>query len=237
MNIKFKDLREISNTLSKGDEDFLIDYLNQFKGENIYEKLHTILKAWEEDVNHSMSFSVDDKNIKVTLSYAIECFSGLDASDIEVETDQFTFMVGIPDKFINGDVFDFVYSIKKVKYLEHEIDMLQKSNEERTHLINSMPAELFNKVTKEILSNDNYTKGFDNPSLKHLKINFLNNSAYMFLRGLFEPYSKDYFRDIIYHLSKKIDGDILMNSTISDIEYYIDKMNDENAENEIPNLA
>jgi hypothetical protein len=37
----------------------------------------------------------------------------------------------------------------------------------------------------------------------------------------------DYFRDIIYYLSKKIDGEILMDSTIMDIEYYIDKMKGE----------
>ena len=48
---------------------------------------------------------------------------------------------------------------------------------------------------------------------------------------------KDYFLDIIYYLSRKIDGNILLNSTITDIEYYIDKMNIENSENEIPSLA
>jgi hypothetical protein len=51
---------------------------------------------------------------------------------------------------------------------------------------------------------------------------------YEMVKGLFFSYDMDYFRDIIYYLSKKIDGRILMESTMMDVEYYIDKMKTDN---------
>jgi len=236
MKITFQNLKDISDTLSKNDEQFLVNYINKFEGKNIHEKFLNILKSWEEDVSHSISFSNDEKNLKVTLSYVTECFKHIEKEDIVLEKDlQIT--LGIPDKFTNRGIFDLSRTIKKIKYGNSQIKLTDMNDEDRDHFIENLPANVFNNITKEVLNNQKYTTGFDNPNLNHIKINFLNNSAYTFLKGLFDPYKKDYFRDIIYHLSKKIDGNILINSTIADIEYYIDKMNIENSENEIPNLA
>ena len=62
--ITFKDLKEIS----ENGDDHLIDYLNQFSGDNIYEKFLTVLRCWERDVSYDMGFTVEDKNVKVSLS-------------------------------------------------------------------------------------------------------------------------------------------------------------------------
>lgn len=56
----------------------------------------------------------------------------------------------------------------------------------------------------------------------------MGNAPFNLLKGLCHPYGEDYYRDIIYHLSSKIDGNILLNSTMRDIDYYVDKLNTEN---------
>lgn len=236
MKITFQNLKDISDTLSKGDDTLLVAYLNKFKGDNIYQKFLNILKAWEDDVAHSMSFSIGDKNIKVTLAYTIECFGGISNDNVIIE-DGHIYELGIPDKFTINDVFDFSRTLKKVKIGNQVLEMSAVNNIYFENYMNNLPASIYNKFAKAISNNTQHIKGFNHPALDHIKINFLNNSAYIFLKGLLNPYDKDYFRDIIYHLSKKIDGDILMNSTISDIEYYTDKMNSENTENDIPNLS
>jgi len=68
---------------------------------------------------------------------------------------------------------------------------------------------------------------FNNPMLKNFRFNFLTNEPYVFLKHLFSNYSEDYFRDVIFHLSKKIDGKLLMDSTPLDIKYYIEKFSSE----------
>ena len=77
------------------------------------------------------------------------------------------------------------------------------------------------------IDNNDKILTFDNKNLSNLKINFLKKDPYIFLKNLFTPFHKDYFREIIYHLSKKIDGYSLYNSTISDIDFFIYKINNE----------
>jgi hypothetical protein len=69
--------------------------------------------------------------------------------------------------------------------------------------------------------------GFNNPILSNFKFNFLTNEPYLFLKGLFTNFGEEYFRDVIFHLSKRIGGDLLMMSTPSEIEYYIQKYSEE----------
>jgi len=40
-------------------------------------------------------------------------------------------------------------------------------------------------------------------------------------------YSEDYFRDVVFVLSKRVDGRILMDSTMVDVEYYLKKLQEE----------
>jgi hypothetical protein len=99
--------------------------------------------------------------------------------------------------------------------------------QERKSIIDSLPAKVYNTILREILKNKSKIVGFDNSALSDFKFNFLTNDPYFFLKGLFGNFGEDYFRDVIFHLSKRVGGDILMSSTPSDIEYYIQKYSEE----------
>jgi hypothetical protein len=88
-----------------------------------------------------------------------------------------------------------------------------------------------------LLKNESKTVRFTNSSLKNIKVNFMSNAPYELLKGLCNPYGEDYYREIIYHLSSKIDGNILLNSTMRDIDYYVDKLNTENTSEKTPQLG
>ncbi len=237
MKITFKSLREISEAFDKGDDRPFIKCINSFEGDNIYKKFINILKSWEMDVTHTMSMAFDDATMKVSIEYLVTCMSGIDSDEIlQIEDDDWKFWVGSPSKFTNKDGFDLTESIKNIQYQNSKINFKDLSNIDKESIIKQLPANIYNMIIRKVLETDRFVGKLDNPKLSHISINFLNNSAYNFLRGLFEPYNKDYYRDIIYYLSKKIDGDILMDSSMTDIEYYVEKMNDENSQKEVPDL-
>jgi hypothetical protein len=76
---------------------------------------------------------------------------------------------------------------------------------------------------KTVINNKKCVVTFENTLLKQLKFNFLTNEPLIFLKGLFTNFNSDYFKDVIYLLSRKIDGNLLLNSTPMEIEYYIEK--------------
>jgi hypothetical protein len=223
IKIKFKDLKEIS----ENGDDYLIDYLNQFSGDNIYEKLLSVLTCWERDVSYEMGFNVKEKNVKVSLSYFIKEFENWDKEPLIIKTDNLEFELDVPPLFKKDyDIFSISETIRKVKYGESVLDFVNVGD--KTSLIEQLPASTYNILINAILKNKSKTIFFINSSLKNISINFMGNAPFNLLKGLCHPYGEDYYRDVIYHLSSKIDGNILLNSTMRDIDYYVDKLNTEN---------
>ena len=232
MKITFKDLKEIS----ENGDDHLIDYLNQFSGDNIYEKFLTVLKCWERDVSYDMGFTVEDKNVKVSLSYFIKELENYDKEPLTIKTDNLEFELDAPPLFKKDyDIFSISETIRKVKYGESVLDFANVGD--KIALIEQLPASTYNMLIDALLKNESKTVRFTNSSLKNININFMGHEPFHFLRWICHPYGKDWYRDIIYYLSSKIDGNILLNSTMRDIDYYVDKLNTENTSKKTPELA
>ena len=45
------------------DEEFFINYLNNFKGDNVYEKFTNILKNWEKNISYTINFRIKEKKL------------------------------------------------------------------------------------------------------------------------------------------------------------------------------
>ena len=69
--ITFEKLKKISDTLSRNNEDYFVSYINEFEGDNIFEKFKSILSSWEQDVSYELSLSTTEKSVKIQLSYIL----------------------------------------------------------------------------------------------------------------------------------------------------------------------
>jgi hypothetical protein len=231
MKIKFSDLKDISENLEKGNDQFLINYLNSFEGYNTYEKFKNILISWETDTSYQLSLNLDNKNVKIQLDHIIKNIPTLEYESI-IEKDDVKITLQIPREFsFSDDVIPIYQIIKNVEIFGIFLDFEKNTMGEKIKIIDNLPANVYNTIIQEIIKNDKIFS-FEGETLSRLRLNFMGNDPYIFLRGLFLSYGRDYFRDIIFYLSKRIDGQILMNSTIQDIDFYIEKYNDEMKESQ-----
>lgn len=215
------------------DEDFFIDYLNKFKGDNIHEKFINILKNWEKYVSYTINFRVNEKNLKISLDYLIKELNEFVNQPSWFEYSNIKVLVDIPSKFVKDlNILSVSNFIRKIEYGNFVINFDELSDKDKDEMLEKLPADFYNKMMQHLVNANNKKITLQNNTLENMEINFLTALPYEMVKGLFYSYDMDYFRDIIYHLSKKIDGRILMDSTIMDIEYYIDKMkNDAPTEN------
>lgn len=212
------------------DEDFFISYLNNFKGENIQEKFVNILKDWEKNVSYSINFRVNDKNLKISLVYIIKELENFYNQPSWFEHSNIKVLFDIPSKFVKDQSILMVSNfINKMEYGNFVINFAELDEKDKEEMLEKLPAEFYNKMIQFLIKNNNKKIILQNSSLDNMEINFLTSLPYEMIKGLFFSYDMDYFRDIIYYLSKKIDGAILMNSTIMDIEYYIEKIKGDNS--------
>lgn len=228
MKITFNDLKQCV----EGGEDFLIPYLNTFKGANVYEKFKNVLIQWEKNVSYSLGFKVGEKNINLSLGYIIEELSKFSNEKIEVVCSDMVIVMDIPEKFVaNIDILSISEFIYEIRYLNSVITFTNISDIDKNNIMKNLPAKIYNELVITLSKVKSKTVSLENQALGNMQINFFTSTPLDILQSLFYSYPIDYFRDVIYVLSKKIDGNILLDSTIMDIEYYIDKIKDDNVEN------
>lgn len=226
--ITFSDTRKISRWTERGDFKSFCDYLNEFPGENILKKFQYVLKCWDLDMSNDLSLISNGKNVKMSLYYIIEVFSE-ELPDIREMVDgDLKMVLKIPEKF---DCMEEIFPIYQVIHtLEHEgitLELYKFNLKERIELVNKLPASFYNRILKGVVNCKDFLISIDNPSIRR-DFNFISYEPYYFLQGMFAPYNTEYHRDILYHLSKKMDSNVILESTPMDIEYYIEQLSKEN---------
>lgn len=236
--ITFSDIKLISESLQRGQNKAFIDYLNSFEGKDIYKKFINILKLWETDVTYTLSFNiseVSDRPTKIQLAYIISQLQEL-SENIKIVSDNVELVIGIPSEFELTEGFPIYSILKYINISGIFINLSDLPFHDRKNIIDSLPANIYNIIINNISPLKDFVFGVDHPALQHFKLNFLSNDPMMFIKGLFESFDEMYFREVIYYLSRKIDGSILLASTPQDIEYYIDKMSREANPDVIPGV-
>jgi hypothetical protein len=225
-NIPFIDIKKISNHLDKGYENTLLEYLNSFLGNNIFEKFQNILKCWEIDVSPTIDFNFGEKPTKIQLAYILSQMDDM-SEDIEILEEDIKIIIGIPDRFQSLELIPIYNILKYIEISGISINLSNLSLHDRVQVINNLPPKVYNIIFDKIIKETSKIFTIDNPSLQDFKLNFLSNDVYKFLKGMFSNFDEYYFKDVIFHLSKRIDGQILLQSTPTEIQYYIEKYSSE----------
>lgn len=227
MIITFSDTLKIARWLERKEYGPFCDFLNSFEGKNILEKYINILKCWDLDVSNDISLVNDGKTIKVSLSYLIDVFSASLEDYKILEEDGLKIKVKIPSNFdYNEELFPIYQVLVNLEVSEMNLNLENSSLEERKEIIDNLPANFYNKILKMILGCKDFIVSMDNPSFNK-SFNFITYDPLYFMEGMFLPYNSNYHRDVLFHLSKRIGGEVLMNSTILDIEYFIREFSEE----------
>jgi hypothetical protein len=224
--ITFSDLKDISEILAKGYDDQFIKYINSFEGSNTFQKFENLLKCWDMDVSSTINFNFNNKPIKIQLSYIISQLFDI-SEDIVIEENDLKIIIGLPNLFQRDDFIPVYNIIKYINISGISINLINLSIQEKHDIIDNLPPVIYNKIYNKIISEKSKIFSVDNPSLKDFRLNFLSNDIYFFLRGLFGNFDEYYFKDVIFLLSKRIDGNILLQSTPMEIQYYIEKYSEE----------
>ena len=225
--MKFKKLKELSEAIDKKEFGVVVDFLNSYPGCDTFEKFKNILIDWEYHTSDTLNLTIAEKSIKIQLSYIINQLPSNIQDDILLSSGGFDFVLNIPKKFKSTSMVAMEDLIQSVSYNGINLKVCEFSEEEYQTFLNFLPASVFNDFLNLAIKHKEKVITFDNPSLKDIKLDFMTNEPLGFLFGLLGNFSRDYFRQIMFYLSKRVPSDVIMNSDIKDIEFYIEEYNRE----------
>jgi hypothetical protein len=239
MRLSFEKIKEISEWLDTNQEIKFYEFINSFEGENIYQKFKNILIKWEYHVNDYLTFTIDGSQTKIPIFYLLQELTDDIQSPKVFSNDYFSFELQIPKTFQPSDQHTPIYDlISSISINDVYLDFNQLSRENKQIIIDKLPANLFLKVMRGLIADQSKIFKLNNDSLSKFKINFYTNDVMSFLKNLFSNYSKEYFQDIIFYLSKRMSCDAILYSDIKDIDFYVKKYNEEmeQQKNTLPSL-
>lgn len=223
-SITFGVLRTINTSLRKNNDEVFLDFINSIDGDNTFKKFKNFLKLWESDVSNSLSFNIKDTPTKIQLAYIISDIPDDLGGEIIVEDDNFRITLDIPSVFTNISDTILIYDvIKNIELSDISINLSNLNGYDKHTIIDNLPAKLYSDIINIITHDKTKTVKFSNQLLSNFNFNFYTIAPISFLKSLFLDYGEDYFRDIIFYLSKRIDGRLLMDSTILDVEYFLER--------------
>lgn len=239
MRLSFEKIKEISEWLDTNEEFKFYDFLNSFDGDNVYQKFKNILVKWEYHVNDFLTFTINGAQTKIPMYYILQELTD-DIQSLKTFTDDnFSCKLQVPLNFYKVDTAIPIYDL--INYLQLgdvALDFENINRMDKQMIIDKLPANLFSKVLEQLINDNSKIFKLDNSSLSKFKINFYTNDPYIFLKNLFSNYTKEYFQDIIFYLSKRMSCDAILYSDIKDIDFYVKKYNEEleQQKNTMPSL-
>jgi len=243
--ITFEQVMTISRLIYDNNDEGLVDYIEDIlnlKGLNSVDKLFVILKAREFFISEELTLSSSTSQVAIPVYRLIEALTSVEDYSKMIVVDDIKIIVDTPNDMIvtNSIVSDIQTVIKTIEVGGQVIHFSKLDVESKDKILSLLPPSVFSEIKHYLLYEVGHIVLFDGTQSLNEKIalNLFTSDVFNFAKLLFSEYSIDSYREIIFHLSRKISADILFKSTLMDVKFYLKELSNENksgdAGNSIP---
>jgi hypothetical protein len=221
------DMRNIAFMVESNLDNALYDFLiSKLSGDgNCITKFIALFKAREQFIGDSISLSNGSSNINIQLAYWFEEFSNhlIDIRGV-VAVDDFEIIIDYPSSLIHK-VYDelLMDMIQSINIKGNIINFKNISISEKMEIIQKMPYNVIREVYNYINNSNFEIVVFKQKlGLPDIKFTLFDNSAFTFIKMMFNYYRYDEIMETIFMISSRIsDIGFLMSRTPKDINLLV----------------
>jgi len=246
----FNNLIKLTKLCNFSTNEYVCDFFDNFIIEsykyNVIEKCYALIKLYELCVSDTLDLVTETHNVTINADLLLKSIFNLGEinAKYKIMDDGITYIFDLPHSFILKPADIYTHTIQSIILSSGEtIDLNDITHTERETIINQLPAKAYNVIVKyaeeqlmkyeAVLINPTTSLG-GNP----FTINFLSPQAFLFLKGMYSGYSLDYFYELIYTLSRKLNSNFIIERPFKELlvysRLYTDEMKEENSALQIP---
>ena len=184
-------------------------------------------------MNDTLSLTINSKSINLDFETFYECLEDYIISPKYITCNNgLVVKLNVPhDLFLTDNMENIIPSIIEEISLENDVIKFQEQNlNDKNQILANIPPinnndlkDYIKEINKDIVLYSGNTKNEIGPII----VNLISSNVMDFIRMIFESYSFDGLRHILYHLSKKIDNNIILNSTPFEMDFYLNLYQEE----------
>lgn len=233
--ITFKDVIDLARLQYAEDNIGLINYIERvfnIASLNCVDKLYVILKARELFFDEEIVLSSKTGNVSIPVYTLTQALESIDDFTHTISIDNIKICLDVPHVLFNTNtaLTDMQSIIKTINVDEMSINFSQLDRDSQDRILTTLPSSVFTEIKKYLTSNTVTVTLFKGSSSlpDPIKINLFTSDVFSFIRYVLSEYTVDNCREIIYHISKRVDSTMLLNSTMQDIKFYLKEYTAEN---------
>jgi hypothetical protein len=231
--ITFRDIFTLARlSYDKNNEGYIatLDEMFKFKHLNVVDKFFVLLKAKQYFINENISLNTGEKTVNVSLANFTKNLYDITNKYKVIKYGNYTIELDIPCKFVTqtkiGDIYDNI--IKSVSIGSQKIELRDCDSRSIQELLEILPSALITHLKQFISDTSHNVVLFSSGDTgNNIGINFITAQPYEFISLLFSENDLNSCRELLFSLSDRMGSDALMNSTLTDISFYLTLYNDE----------
>jgi len=234
--ITFKDIFNLSRL--RYDNNTLgfvatLDNILKFSHLNVVDKFFILLKIKQFFVNDTITLTVNEKTVNVLLSNLITNLCEITNKHQVIQHGQYTIELDLPQHFLTQQSFSDIYEsvVHSIAVGSQKFDLNSCSIEDKRSLLELLPPTFMPYIKKFVMDESHKVTLFstNNDSLdsNNLTVNFITSQPYEFIYLLFSDYDLHSCREILFSLSKRMNSETILQSTVNDVTSYMTLYNDE----------
>lgn len=233
--ITFKHVIDIARLQYAENTVGLIDYIEKelnLSSLNCVDKLYVVLKVRELFFDEEITLSTKTGNISIPVYRLISSLESIDDYTHTIIIDNIKICLDVPHVLVSSNTIlaDIQSIIKTIEVGEMSVNFSQLDKLSQDKILSTLPSSVFAEIKRYLISNTMAVTLFEGSSSlpEPIKINLFTCDVFNFIKYVLSEYTIDNCREIIYHISKKIDTTMLINSTMLDIKFYLKEYTAEN---------
>lgn len=232
--IRFANMFDIARIILEEDDRGLLNYFEDFfkmRHLNVVDKFYVLLKAREMFIDDCISINIGEGNVNIQIRSILNNLKDLPDCRKTFTKDGVKLILDAPHSFTLSNVSNiFEAFIDTIICLGDKVKYRELNSHDQMAVLKALPSNIFNNIR------DYYDmcklsvvlfEGNSSLDIAPQEINFLGTDPFAFIKSLYGDYDVYSCRDILFHLSKRMSGEIVLQSTPNDIKFYLDELSKE----------
>jgi hypothetical protein len=233
--ITFEHVMTVSRLIYDNNDEGLVEYIEDIlnlKGLNSVDKLFVVLKAREFFIGDELNISTSSSHVAIPIYRLVDALTAVGDYSKVIVVNGIKIVVDTPtDILVNSTIVNDIQTVIKTIEVDNQVIHFSKLDKDsKDKILSLLPSSVFSEIKSYLLYDVGHIVLFGGTqSMKEkIALNLFTSDVFNFVKMLFSDYSIDAYREIIFHLSRRISADALFKSTLIDVKFYLKELANDN---------
>jgi hypothetical protein len=229
--LTFQNMWDMSRLISEDNDIGLRDYIEELfnlQTLNIVDSVYICLKAREIFIDNNITLGSQSGNVNLGIGVLLNSLTNIQDKSQTIKHNNIEVTLDVPSRLLPREELEDVFSniIHSIRIDGVSANIHEMEDSMRNYVISKLPGTILTSIGKYLQEVGRECILYEGKQglIGRISFDLYNHEPFNFIKSIYGDYTLNYCRDVIMSLSR-VNGQTLLQSTPSDVAYYIEEIN------------